>query len=619
MYTSTLLAGCLSLLATCASAQGGAGHKYLHGADGMGRMVRQHKQIVKKQAPSLVADGAASPTLVADGACTHGPRNRACWRDGFSVATDFDQKHPTNGKTRTYNFEISEAPCNPDGNGEVMCQLVNGQYPGPVLWAEWGDYLSINVKNSLPANGTSLHWHGIRQLNSPGSDGVNGITECPIAPGDSFTYEFQATQFGTSWYHSHFSVQYGAGVAGPIVIDGPATANYDIDLGSFWVTDWYYEGAWNLNVQALQALQQGGGPSPADTILVNGTGKSANGGSYAQVTLQPGKKHRLRLINPSVDNYIRVKLDNHPLTIISADFIPTTPMPNNDWILFGPGQRYDVVFGANATAGSYWFRAEVAGDCLSSNNGKGRAVFTYEGQQPTEPADSNEAPPQDGCNELLPVPFWKQPVDSATFDNQVEDLTVALTQASFTTNGKNLVAWALNFTAMNIDWGYPTLQYVMDGNNSFPKSYDVIEIPNQGTWTYWIVQTLQNTLGPDAIAAPPPPHPIHLHGHDFFVIGHGNGQFDRASAALNFNNPPRRDTATLPSKGWLALAFPANNPGTWLMHCHIAVHIGQGLGVQFLESKNQIVMPDQGKFKSQCDNWNKFQAGMPYKKYDSGL
>lgn len=55
------------------------------------------------------------------------------------------------------------------------------------------------------------------------------------------------------------------------------------------------------------------------------------------------------------------------------------------------------------------------------------------------------------------------------------------------------------------------------------------------------------------------------------------------------------------------------------MHCHIAVHIGQGLGVQFLESKNQIVMPDQGKFKSQCDNWKKFQAGMPYKKYDSGL
>ncbi|PNS20950.1 Iron transport multicopper oxidase [Sphaceloma murrayae] len=617
MRTFGIILAFSSLLGT-SCAQGGAGYRYLFGADGMGHMKRK---VIEKRATSAVKTSSASATAtrVADGQCTHGPRNRACWTNGFSVATDFDLKHPSGGQTRTYNLEITDTPCNPDGNGAQACQLINGQYPGPVITADWGDYLVINVKNSLKANGTSLHWHGIRQLNSVGSDGVNGVTECPIAPGDSFTYSFQATQFGTSWYHSHFSAQYGMGVAGPIVINGPATANYDVDLGSYWVTDWYYGGAWNLNVQALAALQAGGPPAPADTILINGTMKSANGGKYAQTTLQPGKKHRLRIINPSVDNFIRVKLDNHPFTVISADFIPTTPLPNKSWVLLGPGQRYDVVFTANATAGSYWFRAEVAGDCLSGNNGKGRGLFTYDGQKSTEPTDSNEAPPQDGCTELIATPFWKQPVDSATFDSQVEDLTVALTQASFTTNGKNLVAWALNFTAMNIDWGYPTLAHVIDGNMTFPKSYDIIEIPNEGVWTYWIVQTLQTTIGPNAIAAPPPPHPIHLHGHDFFVLGAGGGQFDRASANLNFNNPPRRDTATLPSRGWLALAWPANNPGTWLMHCHIAVHIGQGLGVQFLESKDQIVLPDKAKFKSQCDNWKKFQAGMPYPKYDSGL
>lgn len=69
-------------------------------------------------------------------------------------------------------------------------------------------------------------------------DGVPGITECPLAPGESKTYSFQATQYGTSWYHSHFSGQYGDGVLGPIVIYGPATANYDIDLGPLTVTDW---------------------------------------------------------------------------------------------------------------------------------------------------------------------------------------------------------------------------------------------------------------------------------------------------------------------------------------------------------------------------------------------
>lgn len=66
-------------------------------------------------------------------------------------------------------------------------------------------------------NGTSIHWHGIRQLNSMHMDGVNGVTQCPLAPGDSFTYSFKALQYGTSWYHSHYSVQYADGLVGPLV------------------------------------------------------------------------------------------------------------------------------------------------------------------------------------------------------------------------------------------------------------------------------------------------------------------------------------------------------------------------------------------------------------------
>ena len=65
-------------------------------------------------------------------------------------------------------------------------------------------------------NGTSMHWHGIRQLHTNAMDGTNGLTECPIAPGQSSTYTFQATQFGTSWYHSHHLSQYGDGLLGPM-------------------------------------------------------------------------------------------------------------------------------------------------------------------------------------------------------------------------------------------------------------------------------------------------------------------------------------------------------------------------------------------------------------------
>jgi FtsP/CotA-like multicopper oxidase with cupredoxin domain len=64
--------------------------------------------------------------------------------------------------------------------------------------ADWGDDLEITVTNNLQHNGTGLHWHGIRQWGSNEQDGVNGITECPIAPGSSKVYKFKATQYGTT-------------------------------------------------------------------------------------------------------------------------------------------------------------------------------------------------------------------------------------------------------------------------------------------------------------------------------------------------------------------------------------------------------------------------------------
>lgn len=98
--------------------------------------------------------------------------------------------------------------------------VVNGQYPGPTIYANWGDTIEITVTNSLTTNGTGLHWHGMRQLNNNLMDGVPGLTECPIAPGQNKTYVLNATQHGTSWYYSHYSTQRGDGIVGPIVIYG---------------------------------------------------------------------------------------------------------------------------------------------------------------------------------------------------------------------------------------------------------------------------------------------------------------------------------------------------------------------------------------------------------------
>jgi FtsP/CotA-like multicopper oxidase with cupredoxin domain len=100
--------------------------------------------------------------------------------------------------------------------------LINGQFPGPTIEANWGDTIEVTVENQIsnPGEGTTVHWHGILHKRTQWLDGVPSVSQCPIAPNDTFTYSFKADQFGTSWYHAHYSAQYLAGVFGPMIIHG---------------------------------------------------------------------------------------------------------------------------------------------------------------------------------------------------------------------------------------------------------------------------------------------------------------------------------------------------------------------------------------------------------------
>ena len=133
--------------------------------------------------------------------------------------------------------------------------MINGQIPGPTIEANWGDDIQVTVTNKItgPEEGTSLHWHGLLQNKTPWFDGVPSVQQCPIAPGSTFTYTFNAGLYGTSWYHSHYSAQYADGLSGPMIIHGcvkfsqaygsfltfysPSNAPYDIDLGPVFLVN----------------------------------------------------------------------------------------------------------------------------------------------------------------------------------------------------------------------------------------------------------------------------------------------------------------------------------------------------------------------------------------------
>jgi Multicopper oxidase len=177
------------------------------------------------------------------------PEDRTCWLKcdngvQYDINTNYEDTNQTPiGIHRTYYLNITDSSYNADGLNFNEGKFFNATYPGPWIQACWGDVrisllpyiillafhfpvchhtyswqnVTVIVSNKLKSNGTSIHWHGIRQWLTMHMDGVNGVTQCPIAPGDSFNYTWRAMQYGSSWYHSHYSVQYADGAVGPLV------------------------------------------------------------------------------------------------------------------------------------------------------------------------------------------------------------------------------------------------------------------------------------------------------------------------------------------------------------------------------------------------------------------
>lgn len=413
--------------------------------------------------------------------------------------------------------------CSPDGV-ERICLSVNGTVPGPTIIADWGDTVGkllllvefpnqlltpsvVHVTNSMPNNGSSIHFHGIRQNYTNLNDGVPSVTQCPIAPGSSYTYTWRATQYGSSWYHSHFYVQAWDGIFGGIQINGPASANYDIDLGTVTLGDWSHATADQEMVRALAR-----GPPTMDTGLINGTNTYNNSGTVSgsrfDMSVVAGTTYRLRLINVAADSQIKFTIDSHTMQVIATDFVPIVPYVS-DIISISIGQRYDIVFTANATADNYWMRAIIQESCSTNANPKDvMGIMRYNSSSTAEPkstANANAAidtcVDEDAAN-LVP---YLAIVASDAPDYSDEFAVTLLTES---VGG----LWKMGEHSFFSYWNYPTILQSYQGNDSWSDEQEVYIFPDANKWVYFIIQQTSNAV-----------HPLHLHGHDFWILGTGTG------------------------------------------------------------------------------------------------
>ncbi|CZR67928.1 related to laccase precursor [Phialocephala subalpina] len=516
--------------------------------------------------------------------CTNSATDRSCWGD-YDLSTNYYDEAPDTGVVVEYWFELVNSTLAPDGV-ERTTLTVNGTFPGPTIIANWGDTVKVHLYNGLQNNGTSLHFHGIRQNYTNQNDGVASITQCPTAPGDSITYEWRALQYGSTWYHSHYSLQAWDGVLGGIIINGPATANYDEDLGNLFLNDWSHETA---DVEYLSAELNG--PPTLDNGLINGTNVYGDLGQRFNVTFSAGATYRIRLVNAAIDTHFKFMIDNHNLTVISADLVPIVPY-DTQVLSIGMGERYDIVVTASETSGNYWLRAIAQVACSENDNPDNiKGIVMYDSTNTTEP-NSSAYDYDDNCDDedlSNLVPYLALDASAATVEDD-EAVTISTVSTDIGTVGY----WYMGGTTFLVDWSNPTLEQILDGAN-FTTQDHVIEVDDADEWVYFVIDTTNAQ-----------PHPIHLHGHDFYILAQGDGTFSN-DTTLNLTNPPRRDVAMLPGAGYLVIAFVTDNPGAWLMHCHIGWHTDEGLALQILERKSEIpALIDTDVLNSTCAAWDAY-------------
>ncbi|KAG8698417.1 hypothetical protein FRC09_007244, partial [Ceratobasidium sp. 395] len=440
-------------------------------------------------------------------------------------------------------LNIVNAQISPDGFTRTA-SLVNGQFPGTVLFANKGDILRNMVVNQLTdptmRRSTTIHWHGLFQRTTAYEDGPAFVTQCPIAPAKSYQYVIPTVdQAGTHWYHSHLGSQYVDGVRSAIVIydpDDPHKTRYDIDDAStvIQLSDWYHKPAPAL-VEAY--IKSGAEPVP-DTGLINGRGRYKGGPAapWSVINVIKGKRYRFRVVNNSAMGYFKFEIDGHMLEIVEADGVSHQPVVCKS-VEIHPGERYSIVVTANQTATNYWIRAPINASGSSSTLDPSliKAILRYNGAPATDPTTSQTSGTTLAVSSLKPV---ENP--GAPGGNRPADVVIDLKYGGVS-GGKT--GWQVNGSQYKAP-SLPTLLAILSKNATTSADF----APSENTFVLPFNKVVELRIQGSSQGFK---HPWHLHGHAFDVIQH--------EGPANYVNPPRKDVIAV-GGSMTIIRFLTSNP-----------------------------------------------------------
>ncbi|PNT30743.1 hypothetical protein POPTR_006G096900v4 [Populus trichocarpa] len=489
---------------------------------------------------------------------------------------------------------------------------VNGRFPGPTLYAREDDTVLVKVVNHVKYN-VSIHWHGIRQLRTGWADGPAYITQCPIQPGQSYVYNFTITgQRGTLLWHAHIlwlrATVHGAMVVLPkrgIPYPFPGPHKEVVVVLAEW---------WKSDTEAVinEALKSGLAPNVSDAHTINGhPGAVSTCSSQGGFTLpvKSGETYMLRLINAALNEELFFKIAGHKLTVVEVDATYVKPF-KTDTVLIAPGQTTNVLVTTNKNTGKYLVAASPFMDSpIAVDNMTATATLQYSGALANSPTTLTTPPPKNATAVANQFTNSLRSLNSRRFPAKVPlnvdhnlfftvSLGVNPCPSCKAGNGSRVVASINNVTFvmpttallqahfLNISGVFTTdfpakPPHVFNYTGTPPTNLQT----KSGTKVYRLSynSTVQLVMQDTGIISPEN-HPIHLHGFNFFAVGRGVGNYNPKTDTKKFNlvDPVERNTIGVPSGGWVAIRFRADNPGVWFMHCHLEVHTTWGLKMAFL-------------------------------------
>uniref|UniRef100_A0A182NBB3 Uncharacterized protein n=1 Tax=Anopheles dirus TaxID=7168 RepID=A0A182NBB3_9DIPT len=534
---------------------------------------------------------------------------------------------------------------------------LNRRIPGPTISVCHNDLIVVDVTNAMGGTAATIHWHGLHQRATPHMDGVPFITQCPIAFGDTFRYAFLATEPGTQFYHSHSGHHKVNGHYGALIVREPIDADpngeryhYDTPAHVIVASDWMHiDGE-----MFMPGLPSAGGIMPVN-LLINGRGTFFDRETNETVpvplevfTVRRGARFRFRFINAASHVCpLQVQIEDHTMEIIASDSFHLQPH-KVDTLVTTSGERYDFVVDANGARDRYWIRIRALGPCAERQLEQFAVLRYTTGPKendafPTKvpPAFDNQFPsvatanhPNATCGQAefgdycitdfqaydtdesvihgtpdhqLKFGFSNYPVD---FRNMFETHPY---EHFMNIHGSVMLQGAIN----NLSLSYPPFPLLTQREQIDESMFcDERSRPERCadeqlcSCTHRVQIKLGELVELYILDLTPSVndlnHPFHLHGYQMFVMEMGQDRrvpitmeiaeqiaHQRLRQRSLIPLPPRKDTISIPSRGYARVRFRADNPGFWLMHCHYEWHtaVGMALVLQVGETDEMVKPP----------------------------